>query len=250
MCDTTQSHPWQDSFTLAPWLVYIYIYIYDIGHLAVWYRLRLFACYRCTVCCSVLQCVAVCCRVLQCAAVCCTVLQCVAVCCSVLQCLAVSCSMSQCLACTVCCCVLQCVAVCCSVSQCVTVRCSDVDGLFLRVIDAKCMYIIFMLLERPDKCMRHDSYIYDIDHLAVWYRLPLFASYRCMCVAVCCSGLQCVAVRCSVSQCVAVCCSMSHWVAVCCSVCVSKTHRAGVLQCVAVCCSVLQCVAVCCSVLQ
>jgi len=41
---------------------------------------------RCTMCCSVLQCVAVCCSVLQCVAVWCSVLQCLAVCCSVLQC--------------------------------------------------------------------------------------------------------------------------------------------------------------------
>jgi len=68
---------------------------------------------RCTVCCSVLQCVAVCCSVLQCVAVCCSVLQCivhvstqyasyvVGVCmrmfyggvgCSELQCVAVCCS--------------------------------------------------------------------------------------------------------------------------------------------------------------
>jgi len=66
----------------------------------------------CTVCCSVLQCVAVCCSLLQFVAVCCSLLQLVAVCCSVLQCAAVCCS------------VLQRVAVCCSGLQYVAVHCS------------------------------------------------------------------------------------------------------------------------------
>ena len=38
----------------------------------------------CSVCCSVLQCVAVCCSVMQCVVVYCSVLQCVVMCCSVL----------------------------------------------------------------------------------------------------------------------------------------------------------------------
>ena len=78
----------------------------------------------CSVCGSVVQCVAVRCSVLQCVAVCgypswhisddlaaqmMFCLQYNAVCGSVVQCVAV------------CCCVLQCVAVCCSVLQCVAV---------------------------------------------------------------------------------------------------------------------------------
>ena len=84
---------------------------------------------RCSVCCSVLQCVAVRDSVLQCVAVCCIVLQCVAVCYSVYlerfissaehpagnthQCVAVRCS--------VCCSVLQCMTVCCNMLQYVAV---------------------------------------------------------------------------------------------------------------------------------
>ena len=81
---------------------------------------------HCSVCCSVLQCVAVYCSVLQYATVCCSVLQCVVACCSVLQCVlrcvAVRCSVLQCVA--ECCSVLQCDAVCSSVLQCVAVCCS------------------------------------------------------------------------------------------------------------------------------
>ena len=54
---------------------------------------------RCSVCCSVLQCVAVCYSELQCVVLCCSVLQCVSQ--RVLQCVA------------------ECAAVCCSVLQCV-----------------------------------------------------------------------------------------------------------------------------------
>ena len=85
---------------------------------------------RCSVRCSVLQCLAVCCSVDTCrlflpgsrAAECCSVLQCLAVCCSVLQSVAVCCRVLQSVA--ECCRVLQCVAVCCSVLQCVAVCCS------------------------------------------------------------------------------------------------------------------------------
>ena len=102
----------------------------------------------CSVCCSVLQCVAVRSRVLLksafprrtllsllptwrsavCVAVCCSVLQCVAVCYSsafsrrALSCFSPDQCVSVCAA--ACCSVLQCVAVCCSVLLCVAVCCS------------------------------------------------------------------------------------------------------------------------------
>jgi len=71
----------------------------------------------CSVCCSMLQCVAVCCSVLQCVGVLCNVLQSCSVCCSVVQCVAVSCNAVQC--CAMWCSVVQCGAVLCNVLQCV-----------------------------------------------------------------------------------------------------------------------------------
>jgi len=126
----------------------------------------------CTLCCSVLQCVAVC---EKCIAVCCSVLQCATLCCIVslytreyptsIICVHDSCMLRysglQCV--VVCSNVLQCIAVCCSVLQCVAVcRCT---------------------LENTQ-------------------RLSCVFTTHASFVAMCRSLLQCVAVCCNVLQCV------------------------------------------------
>jgi len=120
MCYMNSTHD-ISTHTYEVWIIHsynacTYIYIYIYIHTYV-YRVQICKwCTICTLCCSVLQCVAVCCSVLQCGVACCSVLQCgyvndtlfapcVAVCCSVLRCVAVCCSV-----------VLR-VAVCCSVDM-------------------------------------------------------------------------------------------------------------------------------------
>jgi len=186
---------------------------------------------RCTLCCSVVQCVTVCCSALQCVAVCCSgddhiigsnprgvgnALR-----------LLVLCGTR----CTLCCSVLQCVVVLGSVLQCVAVRC--------------CVLQLY-----DDIIGSNPSGVGNAS------RLLALCGTRC---TLCCSVLRWVAVGCSVSQCVAVGTMISSGAIqavlvarhVCWRYVETLQHDMHiVLQCVAVCCSVLQCVAVCCSVLQ
>ena len=204
-------------------------------------------------CCSVLQCVAVCsvcCSVLPCVAVCCSVLQCVAVCCCVLQCVAVCCSVlqgrphEQCAAGQI---SLQHTATHCSSLQHTATHCNQLQLTRADLINEVCPAVHLNFLPRASVCCS----VLQCVLMCCRARWVITSSQAPMCVQVRCSVLQGVAVCCSVLQCVAACCSVLQCVAVwahpsehflpIASVCCS------VLQCVSVCCSVLQYVAVCCS---
>jgi len=136
--------------------------------------------------------------------------------------------------------VLQCVAVCCRVLLCVAGRQVTSHTQYVYVLQC-----VANVLQRVALCCRKTIHV---------------AYTLCICVAVCCRGLQCVAVCCSALQCVAVCCSVLQSVAECCRVLQSvavccvvlqdhELHRIYLYVYVLQCFAVLQCVAVCCSML-